>query len=344
MTPALGASAVARAETSLRAGALLARDDQGFRWDQYDLELRREVETAGQWLALRFHTYGLDEEIAGILPFDGTEPAVRVGGHLLHDLWWFAVSAGIQGTADLEGAVGEFVIARAIPAGDITFTPTLELAREPLAYTALPLSLGLLSHRAEALLAWRSPQWTGELAGRVELWESDMIPGRAQNPVLDVIEANRIAMVHGYVLSDWEHWFDLGLAAKAAWSEHSTMFLTTLRPAPTYTWYPASAPPFVWETALVLRAAGQLADPLEISLQLQVPLASQETRQWEMLRRTYWGTAPYEGKLQVSWSVVDGTTLHLHALVFAKPWEQWDITAPGTYRQGSLQLSLEQGL
>jgi hypothetical protein len=335
---------VARCESlALSAGASLAGDDLHYRWDRYELGLRRETDTTGQRLLLRFHTYSLDEELAGVLPFEGNEPAVELGGHvLLGDVWWLGAAAGLQGSADLEGAVGELIAARAFAtSGAGTFTPRLELAREPLAGTALPLSLGLTSYRGVAALAWRATGWTAEGGVRGELSEHDTVPGRARNPERDEIDATRVITIYGYTLTDSEHWFDAGLSARAAWSSHNTLLATQLSPR-AYTWYPASAPPFLWETALILRAGGAVLPSLDAALQLQVPALSQETRQWETLRRTYWGTAPLEAKLEASWRMFSATTLRFQAQLFAEPWERWEVFGAQAYHMVSLHLSLEQ--
>jgi hypothetical protein len=235
------------------------------------------------------------------------------------------------------------VVANALTSGSSTFTPRLEVAREPLGLSALPLSLGLSKHRADAVLAWRAPGVTAEGGARIELWESGVLPGRVQNPEHDLIQANRTALLHAYLLSDFEHWFDCGVAAKAMWSEHGTLLLTGLSPA-TYAWYPASAPPRALETALVLRALGRPVQPLELSLQVQLPLLSQELREWEGQRRAYWGSAPFEGKLAARWSLFHATTLEIDALIFARPWEHWDVLSQAAYRQGSVRVAVEQRL
>lgn len=338
------APAVARAESSLGAGVMLAGDDQGFRWDRYEVELRRDRPDSGQWLAVRFYTFELGQAIAGVLPFDGAEPAAELGGHVLHGAWWLLGSIGFQGSVDADGATGKLVVARALLAGSSTLTPRLEIAREPLSLTALPLSLGLSKFRFDALLAWRAPSWTAEGGARVELWESALLPGRTENPALDHVEPNRNTIAHAYALSDLRGWCDVGVAAKAAWSRENTMLLTGVASAPTYTWYPASAPPFLWETALVLRARGQLAEPVELSVQVQLPMLSQETREWDGLRRTYWGSAPFEGKLEARWRAFSATALKADAAIFAKPWERWDVFSDQAYRQGALHFSIEQRL
>jgi hypothetical protein len=122
------------------------------------------------------------------------------------------------------------------------------------------------------------------------------------------------------------------------------MLLTALTPEPTYTWYPASAPPMAWETALVLRAFGQVAKPFELTCQLQLPLLSRETREWDGVRRSYWGRAPFEGKLLARWAVLSATNVELEARFFARPWEHWEVFGDAAYRQGSLRLSVEQRL
>jgi hypothetical protein len=169
------------------------------------------------------------------------------------------------------------------------------------------------------------------------------LPDRVQNPDRDFIDGNRIALLHAYVLSDFEHWFDCGFAARALWSERSTLMLTGLAPA-AYTWYPASAPPRALESALILRAEGQPVQPLVLTLQLQLPLLSQELREWEGVRRAYWGSAPFEAKLGARWVILETTTIEIDALVFARPWEHWGVLSEGAYQQGSLHFGVEQRL
>jgi hypothetical protein len=234
------------------------------------------------------------------------------------------------------------VIARALPSGAGTFTPRVELARGPLADIPLPLSLALTSHRIEALLAWRTEGWIAEGGGRVDLWEAAQVPGRVQNPALEGIDANRVTTVYAYALTQRGGWFDGGLAAKAAWSSHNTLLATRVSPSWAYSWYPASAPPFAVETAVVLRAQGHPSSSLELTLQVQLPALSQETRQWESVRETSWGTAPWEARLRTSWLFLSATAVVLDAYLFAKPWERWDPLGAGAYRMASAQISLQQ--
>jgi hypothetical protein len=165
---ALGRPASARAEVVLSGGAQLSGDNEGYRWDRYQLKLEHLDDSGGLRLALRWHTYSLRDEFAGVLPFEGQEPAYELGGHLLLGHWWLAAAAGIQGTYDLDGATAKLVVARAIPVGEHTFTPRVELARMPLSETALPLSLGLLTHRLDGVLAWRTKDWTAEGGVRLD--------------------------------------------------------------------------------------------------------------------------------------------------------------------------------
>ncbi|HTM45311.1 MAG TPA: hypothetical protein VL137_10175 [Polyangiaceae bacterium] len=337
-------SAAAQGQLSIATGALISRDNEGYQSDRYQLGLNREAPSDGEHLTVRWHTYSLSRQLVGISPFAGYEPSAELGGHLLYELWWLEAGAGFQGKLALHSTTGEVVLARAIPSGKNTFTPRVEVAREPLAMTPLPLSLGLLSDRAEALLAFRSPQWMGEGGVRVDFWDSDTAPGRTQNPALATIPNNRITSLHGYGLSTWDSWFNWGAAAKVAWASHNTMLMTQVQPSAAYTWYPASAPPFAWEAAAVVQAKGDIVSSLGASFQLQLPLISQETRQWETLRRTYWGTAPFEAKLQVNWAVVPTTTVHLNAQAYARPWENWNALGSAGYRQGSVELAIETSI
>jgi hypothetical protein len=330
------------AESLLSASALAARDEQGFSLERYEAQWARETPSAGQHLWARWHQYALGEEFAGVLPFEGSEAAAQLGGHLMAGYWWFGAAAGFQGQPDRRGATGEAIVARGFPtmrAG--TFTPRLEVARGPLAMAALPLSLGIVSDRAQAVLGWRTDGWTGELGARVELWESVTLHGRVRNPALDVIEENRLALGYGYLITQGPGWFDWGLSAKVAWAEHSTLVATQLLPSWRYSWYPASAPPFAWETALVLRAHGDTPS-LGASLQVQLPAASRETRQWDGVRQSAWGTAPLEGKLEAHWWFLSATAVQLDGTIFAKPWENWRVWGRGAYRQATLQVSLKQ--
>jgi hypothetical protein len=333
-----------RADSSLTAGALVSRDDLGLRLDTYQLKLTREAPSDGQWLALAFYAYSLDDQQAGLFPFSGSEPAARAGTHLLLGLWWMSAEVGFQGSVDREGATGKLVVARALPTDTNTFTPRIEAAREPLALTPLPLSLALSKYRFDAILAWRASGITAEGGARLELWDSKTVTGRTENDAQDSIDANRITSLHAYALSDSSSWANFGAASQASWAEHGTMLLTGLEPAPTYTWYPASAPPFQWEVAFVFRARAVPLEALELSAQLQLPLISRETREWEGSRRSYWGTAPFEAKLQARWAAFSSTALRLEAAAFAKPWEHWDVFGDGAYHQASVNLSVEQHL
>jgi hypothetical protein len=329
-------------DSSLSASVLASRDDQGYQHERYQAQWGRETPGDGQRVSLRWHRYALGTEFAGVLPFSGGEPAVDVGGHLLRGSWWLAAAAGFQGRVDRHGATGELVVARALPtlaAG--TFTPRLEATRAPVVVAALPLSLGLIGNRAQAVLAWRTDRLLAEGGARVDFWDSITLPGRVRNGALDVIEANRLAILHGYLLTQRGQVLDWGFAAKAAWAQHNTLLPTRIQPWQ-YSWYPASAPPFAWETALVLRAQTPAHPSLAAAIQLQLPLLSRETRQWDSIRRADWGTAPYEGKLEGSWWFLASTAVQLDAVVFAKPWERWNPAGVGAYRHVALQLSLKQ--
>jgi hypothetical protein len=73
-----------------------------------------------------------------------------------------------------------------------------------------------------------------------------------------------------------------------------------------------------------------------------VPLLSQETRQWDSLQVTSWGTAPYEAELNVEWSFLETTSLQLMAKLFIKPWQSWDAVSDEAYRQASVRVAVEQ--
>jgi hypothetical protein len=337
-------SPLARADATLSASVLAARDDQGYQLQRYQAQWWRETPASGQRLSVRWHQYALDQEFAGVLPFDGGEPSVEVGGHVLRGLWWSGAAIGFQGQPDLHGLTGELVLARAFPTGAGTFTPRLEATRGPLAMAALPLSLGLLSNRGQALLGWRTDGWMAEGGLRVDFWEAMTLAGRVRNSALDTIPANRVTILHGYLLTQRQQVLDFGLAAKAAWAEHNTLLATQLAPSWQYSWYPASAPPFAWETALVLRAQARPGSSLGATVQLQLPVVSRETRQWEAQRQSAWGTAPFEGRLEASWSFLSSTAVVLDAAVFAKPWANWNPAGVGAYRQATVQLSLRQGI
>jgi hypothetical protein len=321
----------------------LAGDEWGYRQEQYGVDVAHEAETAGQSLALRFHRYALSEELEGIFPFSGNELAARANAHVLLGLWWLSASAGLQGTFDFEGVTGELIIARAIAVGERnTLTPRIELGREPLSLTPLPMSLGLHSHRAQAALMWRTEDVVAEAGARFDFWEGDVVEGRVRNSARDRIEPNRITTGYAYLLSDSDGWLDAGLSAKVTAAEHNTLLATQLAPERRYTWYPASAPVFAWETSAVLQAHGPIGDALELALKLSLPMLSQETRQWESVRSTSWGSAPYEGQLDVAWHVLSETSLQLQAKLFIKPWESWDAIGDGAYRHASVRVTLEQ--
>jgi hypothetical protein len=339
---AMTISRAAQAEVSVAGSGLLSGDEWGFRLEEYGLDVGHTAEASGQRLALRWYRYALTEELEGILPFSGHEPAAEVGAHVLQDLWWLSAAAGVQGTLDIEGVTGELTVARAIPDGRATFTPRMELAREPLAMTALPLSLGLLSHRAQAALEWRVPGVVAEGGARADFWEGDTVVGRVRNSARDRISALPIITGYAYVVSDGGGWLDAGLTAKVAAASRNTLLATQLSPERHYTWYPASAPPFVWETSAVLRLHGELAAALQAKLQLQLPLVSQETRQWESVQVTSWGTAPYEAQLDIEWFFLAATSLQLMAKLFTKPWQSWDALSDGAYRQASVRVAVEQ--
>jgi hypothetical protein len=331
----------ARAEYSAKVAANLELDDYRYRTEEFRLELRRTGKASGQWLSARFYDYALSEELAGIRAFSGREAAASAGAHALFGLFWLGASAGFQGTLDLDGATASIVLARAFPSETTKFTPKLELAREPLSLTPLPLSLGSMSRRAELALDFELPVVRGTAAGRFAMSEPSDSPGRTENPDRDAIAANRSLVLYGYALAALGPWFSPGLSGKVAWAEHNTLLLTGFTPAPSYTWYPVKAPPFAWEVALVLRAAGKLAEPVDVALQLKLPLASEEIRQWESVRLRFFGTAPFEARLEASW-LLDDTVLRLQASAFAEPWENWDVTAAEAYRQGSAELAVEQ--
>jgi hypothetical protein len=118
--------------------------------------------------------------------------------------------------------------------------------------------------------------------------------------------------------------------------------VTQLVPERRYTWYPASAPVMAWETSAIVRLHGAVGEALEAKLQLGLPLLSRETRQWDSVRISSWGTAPYEAELAIAWSVLERTSLELQAKLFIKPWESWDALGSGAYRQGSVRVALEQ--
>jgi hypothetical protein len=333
-----------RSESSLAAGGLAARDDQGFASDWIHAEWLRDEPSSGHRLTVGWYRYSLDQNFSGVLPFEGSHAAVELGGHLMRGLWWYGAAVGFHGTPGLDGATGRLVLARAFPTSLGTVTPRLEAAREPLATSALPLSLALFSERVQAALGWRGSGWSGEGGVRLDRWESATVAGRVQNAALDTIAATRITTVYGYALSEGDGWLHAGLVAKATWASPNTLLATQIEPSWAYSWYPASAPAFAWETALVVRAAGRPAPTLEASLQLQLPALSRETRQWESLQKSYWGTAPLEALLEGSWLVLSSTAVQVRALFFAKPWERWNVVGAGAYRQATVELSLKQSI
>ena len=332
----------ARSESMVSAGATASGDNQRFRWQEAQANWTHEGEQSGERLVVRGHHYALEEPFAGIHPFDGKEAAVEAGAHVLAGLWWVEGSAGFQGEADRHDAVGGLVIARAIPAGESTFTPRLTVTRGPVSLAPVPLSLAMFSERAEAILAWRSDHWVAEGGYRVDVWEATSAPGRVQNDALDAIPQNRIQFLQGYLLTQGPGWFDWGLVAKAVWALHGTMQPTQVSPTYEYTWYPAYAPPFSWESDLVVRLHSSPERALGASAQLQLPTVSRETREWGAVRVSSWGTAPFQAKAAVRWSFLPATAVQVTGSFFAKPWERWSPASVGTYLQGSVGLGLEQ--
>lgn len=335
-------AAASAAESTLSARALAALDNQRYQLRQYQADWTVEGASAGAQLVGRFFQYELEKPFAGVSSFRGSEPAIELGAHLLAERNWFGGAVGFQGTPDLQHATGSLTLARAFPTDVLTVTPRVTGARAPLALFPLPLSLGVFTRRAEAALGLRASLWMAEAGARFDFWESATVQGRVQNPGLAAIGANRVTTAYAYALSQSGTWFDAGLSSKAAWATRNTLLATQTAPVWAYSWYPASAPPFLWETAVVLRAQGHLHPSLEVTLQLQLPAISQERRQFESLRVSYWGTAPFEGKLQTTWAILSTTSLQVTAEVFAKPWERWDVTGPGAYRQASVQVALQQ--
>lgn len=332
---------VAWPDTSGTVGALGWQDQQGFHQTEYRLDLRHDGDASGQYLVGRWHEYRQDGYYRGVLPFRGAEPAAELGGHLLRGLWWAGAAVGFQGTPDWTHATGQVVLARAFPLGLGAITPRLLVARAPVAMVPIPLSLGLMTSRGEAVVAWRSQTWTGELGGRVDLWDSVTVPGRVQNPAFDTVPVNRIASLHGYGVTTSERWINIGFSSRVEWAQRSTLVQTQLYPWD-HSWYPVEAPPFRWETAILVRAAGRPVDSLSLTFQAKLPALSQDTRAWGDVRRTSWGSAPFEARLEVAWSPSSSTTVRMVGLVFAKPWEGWDVFGPGAYRQGSVLLSVQQ--
>jgi hypothetical protein len=332
----------ARAESSVAASVLASRDDQGFSLQRYRLGWWRETPTSGQHLTVHLHQYALEQEFAGVLPFQGLQPAMELGGHLERALWWAGAALGFEGQPDLRGATGELVVARAILFQAGTLTPRLEVGRQPLALSPLPLSLGVASTRLLSVLGWRGAGWMAEAGARADLWDAANLAGRVRNGALIRVEPNQVLTGYGFLLTRSDGWFDWGFSAKATRSSHNTLVPTQVQPAWQYSWYPASAPPFAWETALIVRAQARPSSTLSASLQLALPALSRETRQWESVRQSEWGTAPLEGKLQGSWFFLAATAVELEATVFAKPWRDWNLFGAGAYRQASLTLSLRQ--
>jgi hypothetical protein len=340
---ALGLCALpARAELSITGSGFLGADEWGYRQEEYGLDLAHEAETSGQLLALRFYRYALDDELEGVLPFSGHEPAARLRAHaLLDDALWLLAGTGLQGTLDFDGLTGELIAAYAIAAGDHVLTPRIELAREPLAASPLPLSLGLHSHRVQGALAWKSAGLVAEGGARIDLWEGDTVPDRARNSARDRIQPNRITTGYGYVITESESWLDAGLAAKVSAAERNTLLPTQLVPERRYTWYPASVPPLAFETSAIVRVQSKRDEPLEVKLQLGLPLVSRELREWEGVRVASWGTAPYEAAFDAKWRARGDTSLLLQAKLFIKPWESWDAIGDGAYRYASVRVALE---
>jgi hypothetical protein len=339
-----GPARVARAEAAVDAGALASADNQGYAWQRYQAQWVHDDPAWGQRVSARWHHYSLRDGFAGVVPFDGAEPAVEVAAHLLAGFWWLGAAAGFQGRPDLAGATGALVVARAFPGDTGTLTPRLEAARESLAAIPLPLSLGLTSDRAQAALGWKAAGWTAELGARLDVWEAASAAGRVQNPMLERVDGNRIFTGYGYALTQGEGWLDVGLAGKIARADHNTLLATQVAPSWQYSWYPASAPPFAWEVAAVVRAHGHPIPSVELALQAQLPAVSRETRQWESVQESAWGTAPWEARLQASWLFLAATALQLDAGFFAKPWERWDAFGAGAYRMATAQVSLRQSL
>jgi len=336
-------AAPAHAEVSVAGSGFLGADEWGYWHEQYGIDLAHAGETSGQKLALSFHRYALHDELEGVLPFTGHEPAARLSAYaLLDDALWLGAGAGLQGTLDVDGVTGELVAAYAIAAGEQhTLTPRVELAREPLAASPLPLSLGLHSHRVQAALGWKSDGFIAEGGARIDLWEGDTVPGRARNSARDRIEPNRILTGYAYALTDSEGWLDAGLAGKVSAAEHNTLLPTQLAPERRYTWYPASAPPLAWETSAIVRVQSKRGEPVEVKLQLGLPLVSREVREWEGVRVASWGTAPYEAAFDLAWQALEDTRLELQAKLFIKPWESWDAIGDGAYRHASVRVALE---
>jgi hypothetical protein len=336
-----GRSASAEIVATLHSAA--DRDDYHLGTMRVGADLAGGGPELGWILRGRWYSYSLDRDLVGIRPFSGSEPAAELSGHWLDGLWWIAGKAGFQGTTDSAGAVGSLILARAFVFEAGTLTPHLDVGRQPFALSALPLSLGLTAWRAEAALAWRASKSLGELVVRTDRWEAMTVPGRVENPVLATIPANRRTMASAYLISQG-FWLQGGALAKVQHAQSNTLVATQITPDYRYTWYPVSIPLWAWEAAVIGRVAGRPLEPLEMLLQVQIPLVSRETRRWESSEQSSWGTAAWEAKAEAAWNMTRTTRVFVAGALFAKPWANWDVVGSDAYRQVSLQAGITQRL
>lgn len=333
----------AAAEMRATLDSAVERDDYNLATTRLGAELAQTRDQLGWFLRGRWYSYSLDEDLVGIHPFTGSEPAVELGGHWLAGSWWLSGAAGVQGSLSGSDAIGNVVLARAFAWDTGTLTPRLDVGHRPLALSALPLSLALKAHRVEAALAWRSAGWIGEMAVRVDWWNAMTAKGRVENPALTDIPANRRALLSAYLISQgW--WLQGGLVAKVQNGQRNTLLATQITPVYAYTWYPVSMPLWAWEASAIARAVGRPCPSLQALLQIQIPVVSREMRQWESTEQWSWGTAAWEAKAELTWDMTETTQISAGAVLFAKPWANWNVVGQDGYRQIALQAGITQRL
>ncbi len=321
----------------------VARDDYNLSTTHFGAELAQGGPDLGWRLRGRWYVYSLDRDLVGIRSFSGAEPAAELGAHWLSGSWWLSGTAGLQGTLSSADAVGNVVLARALALDEGTLTPRVDVGRRPLALSSLPLSLGLKAYGVEGALAWRSPGWIGELAGRVDWWDATTVEGRVENPALATIPANRRTLASAYLISQG-CWLQGGLLAKVQNGQRNTLLATQTTPDYAYTWYPISMPVWAWEAAAIGRVTGRPFASLQALLQVQIPFVSREMRQWEWAEQWAWGTAAWEAKAELTWDMTETAQVTFGGVLFAKPWSNWDVSGGDGYRQISLQAGITQRL
>ena len=159
--------------------------------------------------------------------------------------------------------------------------------------------------------------------------------------VIEHFAKDWIIQGYGYWLSQRKRTWDWGWVIEGQHSNQTTQQLTQTEPEFQYSWFPAAAPLYSFATAILAKAILWKSNRVLWNLQMTLPLASGQIREWETQRVNDWGTSPI--KLQTDWQIeFHSWSWQLGAQAQSIPWNHMKYWNQDSYLTATLNSSIKK--